>query len=99
MSYCWGDVMDTVSLQCNGMPFLVTRNSYSALKRLRRPHKQLQLWVDAMCINQYDTAERNSQVSMMRHIYADAEQVDVWLGSGSESTQAAAHLIETMAMQ
>lgn len=38
------------------------------------------LWVDALCINQQDNDEKSSQVMMMRHIYARAKNVLVWLG-------------------
>lgn len=37
-------------------------------------------WADAICINQQDIYERNSQVLLMRHIYEGAEQVLIWLG-------------------
>lgn len=39
------------------------------------------MWVDAVCINQSDVAERASQVAMMGSIYSTAKHVDIWLGS------------------
>ena len=43
-------------------------------------------WIDAVCINQADTSERNHQVRLMRDIYSQAEEVIAWLGpSNSES--------------
>lgn len=38
------------------------------------------LWVDAICINQSDIPERNSQVRQMAAIYRGAKAVRVWLG-------------------
>jgi hypothetical protein len=38
------------------------------------------LWVDALCINQEDTTERNHQVMQMGAIYEKAKRVVVWLG-------------------
>ncbi|KAG5807705.1 hypothetical protein H9Q74_007679 [Fusarium xylarioides] len=38
------------------------------------------LWIDAICINQDDIAERNSQVAMMSQIYGSARCVVAWLG-------------------
>jgi hypothetical protein len=38
------------------------------------------MWVDAVCIDQYDTQERNHQVKQMRNIYEHATNVLVWLG-------------------
>ncbi|KAK2057418.1 hypothetical protein LY76DRAFT_516294 [Colletotrichum caudatum] len=40
------------------------------------------MWVDALCINQADLAERNEQVYMMCDIYRRASHVVVWLGAG-----------------
>jgi hypothetical protein len=40
--------------------------------------------VDLLCINQDDTAERDSQVQIMRNIYARATVVVAWLGTPTE---------------
>ncbi|TVY76061.1 Heterokaryon incompatibility protein 6 OR allele [Lachnellula suecica] len=48
------------------------------------PDAGLVLWVDALCINQEDVAERNSQVGMMGKIYENATEVIVWLGMPQE---------------
>ena len=37
-------------------------------------------WIDAICINQADTVEKNHQVAIMRYIYAKASRVFAWLG-------------------
>jgi hypothetical protein len=57
-----------------------------------RDHKEWNrrwFWIDAICINQQDTRERNTQVSIMRQIYATAENVVVWLGPATEKTNLA----------
>lgn len=38
------------------------------------------LWIDALCINQDDNAERSSQVQFMRDIYRSATTVRIWFG-------------------
>lgn len=38
------------------------------------------MWVDAVCINQDDAAEKSSQVLRMREIYANADKLFIWLG-------------------
>lgn len=40
----------------------------------------LPLWIDALCINQQDLQERNSQVSLMDRIYASSETTIMWVG-------------------
>ena len=42
------------------------------------------LWVDAICINQKNTPERNSQVRQMGTIYRRAKEVQVWLGEDND---------------
>jgi hypothetical protein len=65
---------------CDGVEMSVAGELYSALKRLRKTDVELRIWVDALCINQSDVAERNEHVKMMGDIYAKAEGVKVWLG-------------------
>lgn len=64
-------------------------NLASALKHLRYGDKSRVLWIDAICINQGDNAERNFQVKRMGRIYSFAWRVIVWLGpEGGGSTHA-----------
>jgi len=53
---------------------------YASLKRLRKADGSLRIWVDALCINQADTDERNEHVKMMGEIYSKASAVHIWLG-------------------
>lgn len=50
---------------------------------LRRPNRTLVLWVDAVCINQRDISERNSQVRNNLKTYTEVSSVIVWLGTDS----------------
>ncbi|KAL6918229.1 hypothetical protein FSST1_009724 [Fusarium sambucinum] len=51
------------------------------------------LWIDAICINQDDIAERNSQVTMMSQIYGSAHGVLAWLGEVDDNTQSACNFL------
>lgn len=54
------------------------------MKELRlKPGKSRYLWIDAICINQDDIAEKNSQVAMMAEIYKKATRVNIWLGESN----------------
>ena len=97
LSYCWGDAHDTRAIQCNGKTFNVTANLKSALIRLRKDDVPRVLWVDAVCIDQSNLAERASQVSHMRSIYKRAAQVLVWLGPEDEGSDHAFPLCERIA--
>jgi hypothetical protein len=70
----------------DGKHFYITDNLCAALRALRLPDRDRFLWIDAICINQYDGVEKGSQVQMMRDIYAGATRTIVWLGEASERT-------------
>lgn len=81
LSYYWGNMSNSKTIQLSGQQFNVTSNVYSALRRLRHQHsKKRTLWVDAICIKQQDPIERAWQVEMMNAVYAKALRVIVWLG-------------------
>jgi hypothetical protein len=65
---------------CNGSAIPITTNCQIALKRLRKQDPGKLFFVDAICINQNSTNERNHQVSAMGDIYANARKVICWLG-------------------
>ncbi|KAM7211190.1 Heterokaryon incompatibility protein (HET) domain containing protein [Rhypophila decipiens] len=52
----------------------------AALVHLRRKHKRVTIWADALCINQQDDEEKNWQVGLMTQIYSNATHVHAWLG-------------------
>lgn len=82
LSYRWGDPKDTRPIRVNGHVLEVTSNLHAALLHLRNTADAATtpIWIDAICINQQDVDERNSQVAIMRDIYAQAERVHIWLG-------------------
>lgn len=82
LSYAWGLNTDLVSIQVEGQPFPVTRNLYQCLVNLRDETQELVIWIDAICINQGENAEKNTQVPLMRDVYRGAEVAFVWLGGG-----------------
>jgi hypothetical protein len=80
-----GDPKDTAEIILDDSLVQVTTNLLACLKRVRRwYHYQGHLWVDALCINQYDTNERNSQVYLMREIYEQSRGIYIWLGDDEQ---------------
>jgi hypothetical protein len=59
---------------------LVTQNLAVALRHLRGPDKPQTLWIDAVCIDQTNLAERGTQVALMGEIYRRACHTFIWLG-------------------
>lgn len=81
LSYTWGTPPPQRESTATQFDYYsITPNLYRALRRLRRTSQVRTLWVDAVCINQADTAERASQVSIMGEIYGQASNVLIWLG-------------------
>ncbi|KAK6849440.1 hypothetical protein PG995_013273 [Apiospora arundinis] len=93
LSYAWGNLADTVELTCNNVPVSVTVNLENALRHLRSPSNIRVLWVDALCIDQSDSAERGVQIRLMKSIFSEARRVLIWLGPSTADTEAAFKLI------
>jgi hypothetical protein len=80
LSYTWGDETLRRKITIDGHDFTVTQNLFDALVHLQRRSEERVLWIDAICINQSDISEKNSQISFMPFIYTRAKCVLVWLG-------------------
>lgn len=81
ISYTWGMPDFTEELIVDQRFLLrVTRNLRDALLRFRLKDEPRRLWIDAICINQKDDAEKSKQVAFMSSIYRTASSVLVWLG-------------------
>lgn len=61
----------------------ITQNLHDALKHLRRKGKDMVFWVDAVCINQADTNEKDSQLGVIPKIFRYAFATHAWLGLDS----------------
>ncbi|KAH8822065.1 heterokaryon incompatibility protein-domain-containing protein [Xylogone sp. PMI_703] len=83
LSYTWG-LMDNPSIVFVGREkkytLSVTRNLDIVLRYLRHRDRSRTLWIDAICINQHDIAERSNQVRIMADIYSLATDATIWLG-------------------
>ncbi|KAI1130854.1 heterokaryon incompatibility protein-domain-containing protein [Nemania abortiva] len=82
LSYTWGDQSCRCSFICNDQEFLISQNLKSALPYLATRDSFLPIWIDAVCINQSDEAEKYAQIPRMHNVYRRAVQVWVWLGDG-----------------
>ncbi|KAF5645928.1 heterokaryon incompatibility 6 OR allele [Fusarium tjaetaba] len=85
LSYCAGDVRNTKPILVNGARCNVFANLHHALNTVRyywkthTYHRDLFLWVDQICINQANLAERSHQVGFMRAIYESAKETLICL--------------------
>jgi hypothetical protein len=93
LSYCCGDPVDPIVIECDGQKTWITQSLYSALRKIRDIMPPATLWVDtlcgslwvgALCINQSRETdglhEREHQVQMMGCVFGNAIAVIVDLG-------------------
>lgn len=99
VSYCWGDIQDKENITLNGQVFTTTKSGGAALRAIRRQNQDRVVWLDAICINQQDTAERGAQVSIMKQIYEAAKRTLIFLGEDDGTFESAAGLILTLVRQ
>lgn len=90
-SYTWGDNTERRMIEIDTHEVSIGESAYQTLLHLRThtvgdcsnaklDTVQINLWVDAICINQSSIPERNSQISMMGDVYASAVETLVYLG-------------------
>ncbi|KAL8785641.1 MAG: hypothetical protein Q9195_008561 [Heterodermia aff. obscurata] len=94
LSYVWGDSHAKKPVMAGGIPVRVTENLDAAMRHLRRFDRSIFVWIDALCINQENTPERNQQVAMMGDIYQGAQEVFAWLGDLDAETDKILSMIE-----
>lgn len=94
LSYVWGDSHAEKPVMADGIPVRVTENLDAAMRHLRRLDRSIFVWIDALCINQENTPERNHQVTMMGDIYQGAQEVFAWLGELDAETDKVLSMIE-----
>ena len=101
ISYAWGSIDDIIPLLIGDDQFLMmTRSLMEILFRFSGAdsptdmgNRERLLWIDQLCINQYDASERSKQVEMMGRIYREAERTELWLGEEDETAHDAFDLI------
>ena len=85
VSYSWGTIHTPQYMSCDGRILTITTTVEEMLRHLRKTHMPRNLWVDFVCIDQANDAEKAKQVACMGQVYARATKAHAWLGpSGDE---------------
>ncbi|OJI97961.1 hypothetical protein ASPVEDRAFT_79633 [Aspergillus versicolor CBS 583.65] len=90
LSYAWGtcDATEYIYLGNERLEkFSVSPSLALALRMLRGTEAEVTMWIDAICINQANNAERAEQVKLMGEIYRSAERVVAFLGAHEDGSQ------------
>ncbi|KIV99187.1 uncharacterized protein PV09_09140 [Verruconis gallopava] len=93
ISYAWGNVVSEHPVFLGKHEIQVQQSAYLALHEFRFLDKPRLIWMDALCIDQSNVAERNQQVNMMRNIFGKAKQTLIWLGASDSSDEEAVQLL------
>lgn len=100
LSYTWGSHQNPRTILVNNHPFQVTENLESFLRYFRNSYldridnQRTGLWIDAICLNQKDIAEKNVHIKSMKDIYSRALTTIVWLGPETAGTRQAMEYID-----
>lgn len=100
LSYTWGHATPTAMILVDGSVVPVRTNLEAALRRLRNKKPIASgtlVWVDALCIDQDNLTERETEVKRIRTIYKSAYDVVVWLGSEDQDSSIAIGMLKIMA--
>ncbi|RMY76950.1 hypothetical protein D0863_01640 [Hortaea werneckii] len=89
ISYTWGKSTEQKTVIIDDIPLEVPVSAERAIRRMRLRDQKRVLWIDAICVNQADTSERNHQVGLMTEIYSNTTQGLIWLGEADDSTEKA----------
>jgi hypothetical protein len=87
VSYTWGSPGDVRDIELNEIIHPIQANLFDFLQQLRLTYGSVNLWVDALCINQNDLTEKSIQVPLMGMIYSCANSVLVWLGPQADGSE------------
>jgi hypothetical protein len=89
LSYTWGDPKRRKQILVDGITVSVTENLESALRHLRNQTHPVDLWIDALCIDQGNDVEKAEQVTRMHEVYTRAKCTIVWLGPEADGSNIA----------
>lgn len=95
VSYSWGNNTESKEILLDDREIDVPYSTEEALRGLIKAFKSgardaiIPIWIDAICINQSDDAEKGEQVPLMKRIYTCATEVCVWLGPTGMQTYSA----------
>lgn len=79
LSYVWGPSDEGYPVLLNEKLHLVRKNLFTFLQHAEEKNFGW-LWIDALCIDQANDAERTHQVQRMGALFAQADRVISWLG-------------------
>lgn len=79
LSHVWGSENPTFKINIDGSYLWVRPNLWSFLTYATTSFAGANFWIDALCIDQDNLAEKNRQIPLMHQIFSRATKVISWL--------------------
>lgn len=99
LSYVWGSASpEDPILKVDGFDLKIRQSLKHALEAIVSGSEKMLLWIDQICIDQENYAEREIQVALMAKIFRQAQRVICWLGLDDETTKIAFDLSTVLAI-
>lgn len=97
----WGSPAKVCNIEIDKKSIAITKSLDTAIRHLRHEEDSVMIWVEQVCINQNDLAERDVQIPLMSLIYSRALNTVIWLGdiSADDAFDALHDLESTMTSQ
>lgn len=93
-SYVWGNPLASKEIICDGKLLAITPHLHETIIHLHALDPMINVWIDAICINQIDKVETAHHTRKMNIVYGSAQKVLAWLGKGDENSDNAMDRIE-----
>jgi hypothetical protein len=90
LSYCRQPTSRLIAVDFRGSlsgSFPISHDLRSAIRAIHQRRQTVWFWIDALCINQSSTEEKNDQVPRMREIYEKSYAGLIWLGNAVARNQ------------
>jgi hypothetical protein len=94
ISYAWGDPADLAQIKVNDKDMTVRKNCEYVLQQVAVTKVSRYYWLDALCIDQDGTHEKNHQVAMIGQIYKRAAHVLACIGPHADDSEYIAEYID-----
>ena len=104
LSWSWPQPDDIAvphkTILCDGKDLSISDHLYNGLRNLCPTDSScgFRIWIDEICIDQTNNAEKEVQVALMATIYSRASSVLVWLGEGSNTLETTQHEVTIRAI-
>lgn len=92
LSYEWGtESKDDPIIMINDYPVQIRKNLHAAMEQIRiaANGENLNLWIDALCIDQGNHDEMSQQIGLMGEIFGNANCIIAWLGVAKDNSDVA----------